>query len=65
LTIQKWQAHEDVVDRSHRPHTLHTTLPPLQEEVAAALRTTLLLPLDDLFTVTREFIWISCKCRGE
>ena len=56
LTIQKWQAREDVVDRSHRPHTLQTTLTPLQEEVVVMLRTTLLLPLDDLFTVTREFV---------
>jgi len=39
-----------------RPHTLQTTLTPLQEDVVVALRTTLLLPLDDLFTVTREFL---------
>lgn len=56
LTIQKWQARKDVGDRSHRPHTLQTTLTPLQEDVVVALRTTLLLPLDDLLAVTREFI---------
>ncbi len=56
LTILKWQGREDVVDRSHRPHTLQTTLTPLQEYVVVALRTTLLLPLDDLFTVTRECV---------
>ena len=36
------------MDRSHRPHTLQTTLTPLQEDVVVALRTTLLLPLGDL-----------------
>ena len=56
MTIKKWQARKDVVDRSHCPHTLQTTLTPLQEDVVVALRTTLLLPLDDLFTVTREFV---------
>jgi len=56
LTIRKWQAREDVEDRSPRPHTLQTTLTPLQEDVVVMLRTTLLLPLDDLFTVTREFV---------
>ena len=25
LTIRTWQGREDVVDRSHRPHTLQTT----------------------------------------
>ena len=43
LTIQKWQARDDVVDRSHRPHTLQSTLTPLQEDVVVMLRTTLLL----------------------
>ena len=56
LTIRKWQARTDVLDRSPRPPTLQTTLTPLQEDVVVALRTTLLLPLDDLFTVTRECV---------
>ena len=56
LTIQEWQALMDVVDRSHCSHTLQTTLTPLQEDVVAALWPTLLLPLDDLLTGTREFI---------
>lgn len=64
LTIQKWQAREDVVDRSHRPHTLQTTLTPLQEDVVVALRTTLLLPLDDLVAVTREFIATAASRSG-
>lgn len=35
---------------------LQTTLSPAQEAVAVALRTTLLLPLDDLLAVVREFL---------
>ena len=37
-------------------HHLHTTLSPAQEAVVVALRQSLLLPLDDLLAVTREFL---------
>jgi hypothetical protein len=48
---------EDVVwQRRPQPHTLHTTLSPAQEAIVVSLRQTLLLPLDDLLAVTREFI---------
>ena len=56
ITIGKWQGRESPVDASHCPHTLHTTLTPAQELIVVALRTTLLLPTDDLLAVTREFI---------
>jgi hypothetical protein len=55
-TTRKWKGREDVQDRSHRPHTLCTTLTPAQEVLVVELRRTLLLPLDDLLAVTREFI---------
>jgi transposase InsO family protein len=55
-TVRKWQQRKDTQDRSHRPHTLHATLSPVQELVVVALRQTLLLPLDDLLAVAREFI---------
>ncbi len=55
-TVRKWQRRNSVEDRSHRPNTLKTTLSPLEEEVVIALRKTLLLPLDDLLVITREFI---------
>lgn len=55
-TIIKWKNRDTVEDGSHCPHTLHTTLTPAQEEVVIALRTTLLLPLDDLLAITREFV---------
>lgn len=55
-TVRKWRAREDTQDRSHRPQRLHATLSPAQEAVVVALRQTLLLPLDDLLAVTREFV---------
>ena len=55
-TVRKWKYREDVCDRSHRPHNLRTTLTPAQEAVVVELRRTLLLPLDDLLVITREFI---------
>jgi transposase InsO family protein len=55
-TARKWRGREDPQDRSHRPHKLSTTLTPAQELLVVELRRTLLLPLDDLLVVTREFI---------
>jgi len=55
-TARKWKGREEVQDRSHRPHKLSTTLTPGQEAVVVELRRTLLLPLDDLLVVVREFI---------
>lgn len=57
-TIRKWRnrGELDVQDRSHRPHKLSTTLSAGEEAIVVELRRTLLLPLDDLLVVTREFI---------
>jgi transcriptional regulator with XRE-family HTH domain len=55
-TIVKWQRREDVEDRSHRAHTLHTTLCAAQELILVELRRLLEWPLDDLLVVTRRFI---------
>ena len=55
-TARKWKHRDDPQDRSHRPHKLSTTLSPAQEVLAVELRRTLLLPLDDLLVVIREFI---------
>ena len=52
----KWRSRDYVHDRSHTPHRLQTTLTPAQEAVAVALRKALLLPLDDLLAVVREFL---------
>ncbi len=54
--IYKWRYRDTVHDRSHTPHRLQTTLTPAQEAVAVALRKTLLVSLDDLLAVVREFL---------
>ena len=55
-TVWKWRKRDSVKDRSHRPHWLQTTLTPAQEAVAVALGKTLLVSLDDLLAVVREFL---------
>ena len=55
-TVWKWRSRDSVHDRSHTPHRLQSTLTPAQEAVALALRKSLLLPLDDLLSVVREFL---------
>ena len=55
-TIKRWRSRDSVEDRSHTPHRLRTTLTEAQEVLAVELRRTLLLPLDDLLTVVREFL---------
>ena len=55
-TIYKWRKRDSVEDRSHTPHRLQTTLTPAQEAVAVALRKALLISLDDLLAVVREFL---------
>jgi transposase InsO family protein len=55
-TVAKWKARTGVADLSHRPHKLSTTLSAAQEAIVVELRRLLLLPLDDLLVITREFI---------
>lgn len=55
-TVYKWRKRDSVGDRSHTPHRLQTRLTPAQEAVAVALRKTLLVSLDDLLAVVREFL---------
>ena len=55
-TARKWKRRDSVQDLSATPHTLQTTLTPAQEAVVVELRRILLLPLDDLLAVTREFL---------
>lgn len=55
-TVYKWKKRDVFADRSHTAHHLQTVLTPAQEAVVVHLRRTLLLPLDDLLAVTREFI---------
>ena len=55
-TVRKWKYRDTAEDFSHRPHNLHATLTAAEEVVVTELRKTLLLPLDDLLVVVREFI---------
>ena len=55
-TIYKWKKRDSFLDKSHTAHRLQTTLNPAQEFIVVELRKTLLLPLDDLLAVTREFL---------
>lgn len=64
MTIRKWKSRDSVYDRSHTAHRLQTTLTPAQEAIAVELRRTLLLPLDDLLVVVREFLNESASRSG-
>ncbi len=55
-TIAKWRKRSSTQDRSARPHKLSTTLNEAQEAIVVELRKLLLLPLDDLLVIVREFI---------
>ena len=55
-TVRRWRGRDAVQDRPHTPHRLATTLTPMQEFVVVELRKLLLLPLDDLLVVAREFV---------
>ena len=55
-TVRKWRGRTTVHDASHTAHRLQTTLNAGQEELVIYLRSQLLLPLDDLLAVVREFI---------
>lgn len=54
--MRHWRKRDTVYDGSHTRKNLLATLSPAQEAVVIELRRTLLLPLDDLLAVVREFI---------
>lgn len=56
MTLFKWKHRTSFEDRPHTPHRLQTTLTPAQEMIAVELRKTLLLSLDNLLAVMREFV---------
>ena len=56
VTARKWKNRDSVQDRSHRPNNLATTMTPAQEAVVVELRKMVLLPLDDLLVIAREFV---------
>lgn len=55
-TVKRWRGRTTVEDASHRPRRLQSTLAPELEEIVVEIRRTLLLSIDDLLVVVREFI---------
>ena len=55
-TVRKWRKRESMSDASHVPKQLNTTLSEAQEYVVVELRTRLLLSLDELLVVCKQFI---------
>ena len=55
-TVDKWRHRESVHDRSQTPHGLQATLTPAQEAVALVPRKALLVSIDDLLAMVREFV---------
>ncbi|NRB39854.1 MAG: helix-turn-helix domain-containing protein [Pseudomonadales bacterium] len=55
-TVRKWRKRESINDESNTPKQLNTTLTLAQEYVVVELRQRLLLSLDELLAVCREFI---------
>ena len=56
-TIIKWRNRDSFEDLSHCPKTLRTSLSKPQEAIVVELRRSLLLTVDDLLVVVREFIY--------
>lgn len=63
-TASKWKKRTDFAERPHTAHRLQTQLTPAPETVVAHLRSTLLLPLDDLLAATKEFFCPSASRSG-
>ncbi|MEG3753632.1 helix-turn-helix domain-containing protein [Psychromonas arctica] len=55
-TVRKWRKRETVEDASHVPKHFKTTLSLQQQYVVVQLRTRLMLSLDELLVVCRQFI---------
>lgn len=55
-TARKWRKRNTTEDYSHCPHRLLTTLSPLEEAIIVEIRCWMLLPLDDLLVISREFV---------
>lgn len=55
-TVRKWRGRDNNLDASHQPHTMQTTLTRSQEIIVMQLRISLLLTLDDLTAIVKEYI---------
>lgn len=55
-TIRRWKARTTAEDRSHRPHTLQTTMSTEEEALIVELRTAVGLSLDDITEVVKRCV---------
>ena len=55
-TIRRWRGRTTVVDRSHVPNKLTTSLAAIEQALVCELRTKLQLPLDDITEVMRRCV---------
>jgi transposase InsO family protein len=53
-TVARWKSRREVLDRSHVPHRLATTMSDWEAALTVELRTTLGLPLDDIVEAMRR-----------
>jgi len=63
-TVRKWRKRQSLSDASHVPKQLNTTLSEAQEYVVVELRTRLLLSLDELLAVCKQFINVNVSRAG-
>lgn len=63
-TVRKWRQRDTLEDASHTPKSLNTTLTLQQQYVVLQLRTRLMLSLDELLKVCRQFININTSRAG-
>lgn len=63
-TVRKWRKRETLEDGSHAPQKLNTRMTAVQEYVVVELRKSLLLSLDELLQLTREFINVEVSRAG-
>jgi transposase InsO family protein len=55
-TVARWKNRREVLDRSHVPHRLATTMSDWEEALTVELRTALALPLDDIVEAMRRCV---------
>jgi DNA-binding transcriptional regulator YiaG len=63
-TVRKWRKRENSADLSHTPKQLNTTLSAAEEYVVVQLRIRLMLSLDQLLAVCKQFININTSRAG-
>lgn len=58
-TVRRWRQRDEVNDREHTPHRLHTALSEQQARLLCWLREQLLLPLDELLQLSDAWLGVA------